>query len=134
MGFRTGCYATVWQVEPKTATITSVRVSTSRKNKETGEYDQDFSGFVGFVGTGCASKASQLKERDRIKLGDVEVTNKYDKSTGKSWTNFNCYSFEMADGSTPSSSSGGSANQSPRITGDEPFMQIQGDEEGFLPF
>ena len=55
----------------------------SRKNKNTGEYETDFSGYVGFVGTVAAKKAAQLKEKDRIRLGDVDVTTKYDKYGAK---------------------------------------------------
>lgn len=97
MGFRSGAYATVWSVEPKRDTITNVRISISRKNKQTGEYEQDFGGFVDFVGTATAKKAAELKEKDRIKLGDVDVRTSYDKERNKSYTNFTCFSFESAD-------------------------------------
>ena len=53
MGFRNGGYATVWSVESTRPNVTKVRLSTSRKNKQTGEYEQDFSGFCNFVGN-CA--------------------------------------------------------------------------------
>lgn len=44
MGFRNGAYATVWGVEPgKTDRYQQVRLSTSRKNKKTGQFEQDFS-------------------------------------------------------------------------------------------
>ena len=42
MGFRTGAYAKVWEVTPMSDTSTKVRMSVSRKNKQTGEYEQDF--------------------------------------------------------------------------------------------
>ena len=76
MGFRKDAYATVWSVEQKSNTLTNGRISISRKNKNTGEYETDFSGFVSFIGTAAAQKASHLKERDRIRIGDVDVTNK----------------------------------------------------------
>ena len=95
MGFRTGAYAVVWRVNPKSANVTSVNISTSRKNKDTGEYETDFSGFVSFCGTAAAAKAAKLKEKDRIKLGDVDVTTFYNKETKQSFTNFACFSFEV---------------------------------------
>lgn len=98
MGFRKDAYATVWSVESKSNTMTRGRISINRKNRQTGEYEQDFSGFVDFIGTAAAHSAASLKERDRIKLGDVDVTNKYDKEKGVTYTNFKIFSFEPASG------------------------------------
>ena len=42
MGFRTGAYAKIWEVTPMSDTSTKVRLSVSRKNKQTNEYEQDF--------------------------------------------------------------------------------------------
>lgn len=100
MGFRTGSYAKVWAVEPKSDTNTTVRLSISRKNKQTGEYEEDFSGFVAFVGTVAAKKAACLKEGARIKLGDVDAKSKYDKEQKKTYYNFKCFSFEI-EGDAP---------------------------------
>ena len=97
MGLRMGAYATVWQVEPISETLTKGRISISRKNKASGEYEQDFSGYVSFVGTLAAKKAASLQERDRIKIGDVDVTNRFDKEKNITYTNFKIFSFEMAD-------------------------------------
>lgn len=94
MGFRKESFATIWSVEPTSDTLTKARISVSRKNKQTGEYDTDFSGFVSFVGTAAAKKAACLKEKDRIRLGDVDVTNKYDKEKNITYTNFKIFSFE----------------------------------------
>lgn len=102
MGFRTGSYAKVWAVEPKSDTNTTVRISISRKNKKTDEYEQDFSGFVGFVGTAAAKKAACLKEGDRIKLGDVDVTTSYDREKKVAYTNFKCFSFDVEDSASTS--------------------------------
>ena len=54
MGFRTGAYAKVWEVKPFSDTSVRIRLSISRKNKSTGEYEQDFSGYVTAVGTAAA--------------------------------------------------------------------------------
>ena len=95
MGFRTGAYAKVWEVTPMSDTSTKVRMSISRKNKQSGEYEQDFSGFVLAIGTAAAKKAAGLKEGNRIKLGDVDVTTKYDKEKKVTYTNFKMLSFEL---------------------------------------
>lgn len=96
MGFRNGGYATVWEVNRKSDTMTSVRISTSRKNKMTDQYEQDFSGFVAFVGADNASKAAQLHEKDRIKLGEVDVSTKYDKEKKREYVNYTCFGFELS--------------------------------------
>ena len=55
MGFRTGAFAKVWEVTPMSDTSTKLRMSISRKNKKTDEYEQDFSGFVLAIGTAAAA-------------------------------------------------------------------------------
>lgn len=94
MGFRTGRYCKVWEITPKSDSLTTLRISTSRKNKQTGEFETDFSGFVSCVGTSAAKKALFLNEGDSVKIGDVDVTTKYDKEKGITYTNFIMYSFE----------------------------------------
>ena len=105
MGFRKEAFATIWSVESTSDTLTKARISISRKNKQTGEYDTDFSGFVSFVGTAAAKKAAGLKEKERIRLGDVDVTNKYDKEKNVTYTNYKIFSFE-----TQNEIDGGSRN------------------------
>ena len=97
MGFRTGAYAKIWEVAPMSDTSTKVRMSVSRKNKQTGEYEQDFSGFVLCIGTAAARKAAQLREGSRIKIGDCDVTTKYDEQKKITYTNYKIFSFEDAD-------------------------------------
>ena len=97
MGFRKGAYATVWSVQEISGVNTKHRISISRKDKQTGEYTDDFSGFVNVYGTAAASKAALLKERDRIQLGDVDVRTKYVKEKNVTYYNFNIYSFEKEE-------------------------------------
>lgn len=116
MGFRKDSFATVWSVEPASDTMTKARISISRKNRQTGEYENDFGGFVSFIGTAAAKKAASLKERDRIKLGDVDVTNRYDKEKNVTYTNFKIFSFEMASGTKTQQAS---ANTEPQPNVDD---------------
>lgn len=95
MGFRTGAYAKVWEVSPMSDTSTKVRMSVSRKNKQTGEYEQDFSGFVLCIGTAAAKKASQLHEGSRIKIGDCDVTTKYDEQKKLHIPILRCFPLKM---------------------------------------
>ena len=96
MGFRTGAYATIWEVKPKERS-TQVRLSVSKKNKETGKYEQDFSGYVLFVGT-AHKEAENLQKGDRVKIGDCDVTTKYDAKKNMTYTNYTVFSCEKADG------------------------------------
>lgn len=98
MGFKKGAYATIWSVRPETDTRVTLKISTSRK-LASGEYETDFSGFISAVGGDCAKKAAALKEKDRIKIGDVDVFNKYEKEKQTTYYNCKMFNFEMADGS-----------------------------------
>lgn len=97
MGFRNGAYATIWEVKAGKGNYSDVRLSISKKNKQTDQYETDFSGFVRFIGT-AHQNAGNLKEKDRIKIGDCEATNSYDKEKKVTYTNFAVFSFEDANG------------------------------------
>lgn len=115
MGFRQGAFATVWDVEQKSDRWTKIRVSISRKNKDTDEYEEEFSGFIDCIGSTCAPKAAKLQKRDRIKLGNVDVTTSFNKERGVTYTNFKMTSFERADeagNQTQAANGGNSARQS----------------------
>lgn len=99
MGFRTGAYCKIWEVTPVSDTMTKLRLSTSRKNKQTNEYETDFSGFVAAVGSATAQKAAALKEGAKIKMGNCDVTTKYDKVRKVQYTNFTMFDFEMDEDS-----------------------------------
>lgn len=127
MGFRTGAYCTVWSTEPQSDTRTKVKLSISRKDKSTDQYVTDFSGFVTFFGTAAASKAGKLKERDRIKLGDVDVSSKWDEEKKVMYYNFKVFSFEMADGN-------GSQNNTSQTTSPQPQVDDGVIDDSRLPF
>lgn len=124
MGFRNNTYATVWKVEPGKGKYTNVRLSVSRKNAE-GNYEQDFAGFCMFIGTARA-KAEKLRERERIKLTSVDVSNRWDAVNNREYVTYKVFDFEPADGGSGSSP----VLQNHRQV-DEPIES--GDEEN-LPF
>lgn len=128
MGFRQDArFVKVWEVENK-GNYHVVSLSTSKKNKETNEYETDFSNkFVRFIGT-AHTLAADLKKGDVIKLGSCEVTNKYDKGKNTTYTNYLVYSFEK-EGSNSSSN----ANQSAPKSSDG-FMNIPDGIDEELPF
>lgn len=95
MGFRTGAFATIWDVKIISDACVKCKLSTSRKNKDTGEYESDFNGFVDFIGTSCAKHAASLHPMSRVKLGDVDVTTNYVKSLEKEYVNYKVFNFEL---------------------------------------
>ena len=96
---------------------TNARISISHKDKQSGEYIADFSGYVNFFGSATARKATTLKERDRIKLGDVDVCSRYNKEKNITYYYFNVYSFETQD-DTRSSSYNTAQPNSPQLVVD----------------
>jgi len=129
MGFRVNAYAKVWEVESKSNTWTKLRLSVSKKNKETGEFEQDFNGFVDCLGTAVASKAAALSKGDTIRLGDVDVTNRYDSEKKITYTNYKMFSFENEN-------STGSTAPTPNRNTDEPEVTVDSGEveDDRLPF
>lgn len=133
MGFKNNCFCTVWsnkainKVIDKHEKYAEVQVTTSKKNKE-GQYETDFTGKVRFVGEAFNKiKDIELAEKDRIKLLEVEVTNKYDKERRTTYTNYVCWDFECVDKPTKS------APQQPEVVGDlQPLDDIFPDDS--LPF
>ena len=100
MAWQTGNYAKLWQIEHKSDTWAKAQISTSRKDKETGEYETDFSRWVDFKGTANVQHLARCKEGDRIKLGDLSVTQTKKKDGSGYFDNFTVWTFEDADGGT----------------------------------
>ena len=96
MSFRKNARCTVWSVQPVSDTMTKVNLSSDGKTRDN-TYEKDFSGFVAFIGTANAKKALGLKEKDHIILGDCEVKMTYGDDKRPKYTNFNVFSFEMAE-------------------------------------
>lgn len=129
MGFRTGAYAKVWAVENK-GNYSVVELSTSKKNKTTNEYETDFSGkFVRFIGT-AHNQVQGMTKGTSIKLGNVEVTNSYNKETKTAYTNFLVFSFEATNGNNSSSIS----KPAPTQDKNDGFMNIPDGIDEELPF
>lgn len=134
MGFRKDAWASVWSIEEGRGNTTKVRLSTSRKKKDSEDYEQDFSGFCTFIGTARA-KAEKLKPKDRIKLGDVDVTTWYNKEKDQEYITYKVFDFDMSDGSgTASKSNGKSGSKSKKASPLEDNMTDGDVEEDNLPF
>lgn len=128
MGFRNGGYMTVWSVEEgKSGKTTRVRLSSSRKDKRTGEYVQDFSGYCTFIGP-AHEMAGKLNQRDRIKLGECDVTNSYDKEAKTTYVDYKVFGFEPL---SPSGSSTRSSASSTHPAPQEGDTGVEGDDSPF---
>lgn len=134
MGFKNNCFATAWtnkatnKVIDKFEKYAEVQLTTSKKKDNT--YETDFSGKVRFVGKAfTAIKDIELAEKDRLKLLEVEVTNKYDKDRRTTYTNYVCWDFECVN--EPKKS----APQQPEVVGEmTPLDDMFDDNLGGLPF
>ena len=101
MGFRTNSYMRIWEEVRRDTTNpvpkwVTVRTSISRKNKETGQYDQDFSGYVSLVGAACTEYLNRLQQAPlpfNVKLGDIDCRSYYNKDTKQSRYDFTVFSF-----------------------------------------
>ena len=99
MGFRKGAYARIWEVKPVSDTFVRARITISKKNKETDQYEEEFGDYIAFVGSVAAKNAARLHKGDRIQIGDCDVRNRYDREKKAKYYNFQVYSFESANGS-----------------------------------
>lgn len=106
-----------------------VRISISRKKKDSDEYEQEFSGFCTFIGTAKA-KAEKLKIKDRIKLGDVDVTTWYDKEKKVEYVTYKVFDFELFS-NTEQSNTSKSTNKTSALEDDVEDGDV--DEEN-IPF
>ena len=138
MGFQNNGYVTVWEVKYLTERMTKARISSSYKDPHTEKYTQDFGGYVTFIGAEVAAKALRLQPRDRIKLGDIKVTNKFVEEKNVVYHNFIVLSFQTSEeaerdrghnGERRSSSSATKAT--PKASPSEPEAF---DSDGDLPF
>lgn len=94
MGFRKNAWATVWSIENGRNNSLRIRISTSRKKKD-GKYEQDFSGYCTLL-KDAKEKGANLQVRDRIQIGDTEVTTFYSKKKKKEYTTYKIYDFEKS--------------------------------------
>jgi len=94
MGFRNGAIATVWGEtrETRSPNFVTRQISIRTRNKTTGEFEKEFGGYVGFAGAANVEKIKKIKERELIKLGSVDVTQRF--TNGKEYVNYTVFDFE----------------------------------------
>lgn len=99
MGFKNGAYAKVWEVRPRDGgKSTIVRLSISKKDKNTGNYEQEFSDSVFFVGDANQMARGTLTKGARIKIDECDVKSSYDKEKKLSHYTFTVWKYSNSDG------------------------------------
>jgi len=124
--FANNSYAKVWKIYPpqkKDQKFTLVQMSTSQKNKSTGEYKTDFSDYVRLIGK-AFEKSKELESKDSIKILKCGVTKVYDKEKRENYETFLIFDFDFADEKK---------QKEVTATGDEDFMKLP-DDDTELPF
>ncbi len=126
--FSEGNYAHIWELEDK-GKYHEARMSTSRKNSQTGEYEQDWSSFGVILVATAHEQAKNLDTSKNVRIGRCGVSNKYDKEKKITYTNYVIFNFEDEN-----SNSGGSNTQKPQKPKDD-FMNIPASiDDDELPF
>lgn len=124
MGFGQGKYAHIWKLENK-GNYHVAEMSTSKKNKETEQYETDWANkFVRLVGT-AHTQVDQLDISRNVKIGPCEVTNRYDKDKNTTYTNYVIFGFEDVDGANSPTKS---------AKKDDSFLNVPDGIDEDLPF
>lgn len=104
MGLKNGAFCTVWRLNNGDNKMVDLKekycdimISINKKNSQ-GNFEKDFSGKLRCLGNALkVIKGLSLSEKDRLKLLEIEVSNKYDKNTRKTYTNYICWDLEPAE-------------------------------------
>ena len=109
MGLRTGAYASVFSVKRGNGNYYDVNITTSHKDRSSGNYVRDFGAFVRFAGDaanvvarfdGKSSKDNGNRPLARVRLGDVDTTNTYNAAKGITYTNHVVFTCEEVEGTS----------------------------------
>lgn len=96
MGFRRGAYARLWKYDDGKGNYLTAQLSVSRKNQE-GKYETAWQdSYVRLIGKAERDiRGLTIPEKGiAVKIGDCDVTNKYDKEKKTTYTNYMIFSFD----------------------------------------
>lgn len=131
-----GGFVRVWAIEDKGRFATG-RVSASRKNQDTGEYDTNFQdGYVSFVGS-AYNKIKNINIPEKgvtIKIFSCDVTNKYVQEKQKLYVNYTIFDFEIPDWNGGNNNQNAMVNNSSKPDADSVIPDVPEDVEEELPF
>lgn len=115
MGFRTGSFATVWETRERNGRV-EARMSINRKD-QSGNYVNDWGDWVTLFGS--AKDLLGAPAKTRIKLGDIDVSNRYDKEKKTTYVNYKVFSYENAN-AVGNNAGGYTAPARPVVADDDP--------------
>lgn len=114
MGLRSsGSYAKVWEVREGKGNYIDAQISISKKNKETGEYTNDFNAWVRMIG-GAKDKANSLQRGDTIFIKEFDISNSYNKETKVNNTYYAVFDFEIKANDRNASKKEGDSAKTPK--------------------
>ena len=99
MGFRDGAYCKLWKLD-MSGKFPQGQISISRKDKTTGEYVDDFSGFVSFIGE-AANAVQKIPNQGRFKIKGCDVSRIWNREKQREFINFRIYDLEDATNVAP---------------------------------
>ncbi len=96
-----GSVVTLWDIKPSEKS-TKCKVTVSQKDKKTNTWETQFNSFALFAGQ-AHNFISGMKEKDRVKITQFDISNKYDKE--KKITYWNLTVWECEDANSPNQGS-----------------------------
>lgn len=139
MAFSNGSYGKIWSFEDK-GKYGTVNLSTSKKNKDTNQYETDFQHkFVTVAGEAYTFLKSNGVPNDglRVKIVSCALTNKYDPDKKVTYWNPVVFALEDANGGSAPAPKGGSkktAAPAKKTTSKTDYAVLEDDEDSPLPF
>lgn len=103
MGFRDGAFCKLWKLDTD-GKYPQGQISISRKDKESGEYVDDFSGYVSFIGD-AATAIKKIPMQGRFKIKGCDVSRVWNKEKQREFINFRVFDLEEVTSGAPSPAS-----------------------------
>lgn len=135
MGFWKDNIGSLWEVEDK-GKYSVARISVDKKDKDTGEWKQDFSGYVTLIGQ-AHDKAKTIKLQDhknvKIRFGNGDVTTNYSREKRVLYTNYKLFSFNTVEWDSESRR-WVNTDEDPDKNDEDDFMKVPDTSDDELPF
>lgn len=125
MGFHSGAIAKIWATKPSPSGKSIVAEMSTSKKKQDGGYETDWSNKFVLLAGKAAKEAESLADGATVKIGDCDVTSRWDSEKRIMYTNYVIFSFQ--------SESNDKAKEEPKKP-DSSFVNVPDGDEEELPF